>query len=241
MSSRWTLQLYGLKLSLRTQCTNIILTSENVLDWSCPLLWTTWYLVLCQWKGWGRQELLVKWAGLCLLLLCSCGGKCPWAQWLASNTVITNPPAGWEGASGRSVEIGGSSHLFVPSKAFRRALQFDPAARNVRGQSPHLSNIMLPRPPCCSHRPEPKYWDSLLDEKIFLWISCIDFTGSRMRGFRESSLVAFHQAVGKRLFSPHCFVKASEKSVTRKNWIQMEKWSMTYIFKKKEKNKYYWT
>jgi len=42
------------------QCTNITLASKNCLNfWSCAVFWTTWYLVPCQWKGWGRWELLV--------------------------------------------------------------------------------------------------------------------------------------------------------------------------------------
>ena len=64
-----------------------------------------------------------------------------------------SPPV-WGGASGRIVEVDGTSHLFIPSKAFPRASQLDPAARNVRGQSPHLSSAILLQPPRCSYRLE---------------------------------------------------------------------------------------
>lgn len=79
-------------------------------------------------------------------------------------------PTVWGGASGRTVEMDETSHLFIPGKAFLRASQLDRAARNARGQSPYLPSAILLQPPRCSFRMElekkassPKCWDSLLD------------------------------------------------------------------------------
>lgn len=63
-------------------------------------------------------------------------------------------PTVWGGASGRTVEMDETSHLFIPGKAFLRASQLDCAARNARGQSPYLPGAILLQPPRCSFRME---------------------------------------------------------------------------------------
>lgn len=141
----------------------IILASENCLSfWSCASFWATWYLVVCQWKGWGRWELLVQWAGLCLLLLCSRGGKRPWTQWLASNTVMANiwhRNAGWvlqcgEERWGGLLRWTGPLISLFPVKLFWEPHSLILPPKNVRGQSRQVPSAILPQPPRRSHRLE---------------------------------------------------------------------------------------